>query len=130
MPRVVPRRSATDEPRAEDPGLRVSGPGVAPGREPPEEAAMVVVMKFEASEEQIERVAEMVREAGGEAFVSRGTVHTINGLLGGTGAVPVPAPEPAARRRSLYPGRQAVQDDRAGPTSGADDREGRDDARR
>jgi 3-deoxy-7-phosphoheptulonate synthase len=45
---------------------------------------MVVVMRFGASEEQIERVAEMVREAGGEAFVSRGTVHTIIGLVGDT----------------------------------------------
>jgi 3-deoxy-7-phosphoheptulonate synthase len=45
---------------------------------------MVVVMEFGASDEQIERVAEMVREAGGEAFVSRGTVHTIIGLVGDT----------------------------------------------
>jgi 3-deoxy-7-phosphoheptulonate synthase len=45
---------------------------------------MVVVMKFGATEEQIAVVAEMVREAGGEAFVSRGTVHTIIGLVGDT----------------------------------------------
>jgi 3-deoxy-7-phosphoheptulonate synthase len=45
---------------------------------------MVVVMKFGATDEQIERVAEMVRDAGGEAFVSRGTVHTIIGLVGDT----------------------------------------------
>jgi 3-deoxy-7-phosphoheptulonate synthase len=45
---------------------------------------MVVVMQFGATDEQIERVAEMVREAGGEAFVSRGTVHTIIGLVGDT----------------------------------------------
>ncbi|MEX0754427.1 MAG: 3-deoxy-7-phosphoheptulonate synthase [Actinomycetota bacterium] len=45
---------------------------------------MVVVMKFGATDEQIAAVAEMVREAGGEAFVSRGTVHTIIGLVGDT----------------------------------------------
>jgi len=46
---------------------------------------MVVVMQIGATDEQIETVAEMVREAGGEAFVSRGTVHTIIGLVGDTG---------------------------------------------
>ncbi len=45
---------------------------------------MVVVMKATATEGDIERVAEKVREAGGEAFVSRGTVHTIIGLVGDT----------------------------------------------
>ena len=45
---------------------------------------MVVVMQFGATDEQIERVSEMVRDAGGEAFVSRGTVHTIIGLVGDT----------------------------------------------
>lgn len=43
---------------------------------------MVVVMKRDASEADIEAVAERVRAAGGEAFVSRGTVHTIIGLVG------------------------------------------------
>jgi len=41
-------------------------------------------MQFGATDDQIERVAEMVRDAGGEAFVSRGTVHTIIGLVGDT----------------------------------------------
>jgi 3-deoxy-7-phosphoheptulonate synthase len=45
---------------------------------------MVVVMERGATDEQIERVADMVRDAGGEAFVSRGTVHTIIGLVGDT----------------------------------------------
>jgi 3-deoxy-7-phosphoheptulonate synthase len=45
---------------------------------------MVVVMEVGATDEQIGTVAEMVREAGGEAFVSRGTVHTIIGLVGDT----------------------------------------------
>jgi 3-deoxy-7-phosphoheptulonate synthase len=45
---------------------------------------MVVVMKKDASDADVERVAEKVREVGGEAFVSRGTVHTIIGLVGDT----------------------------------------------
>jgi len=45
---------------------------------------MVVVMEREASEADIEAVAERVRAAGGEAFVSRGAVHTIIGLVGDT----------------------------------------------
>ena len=43
---------------------------------------MVVVMSKDATDADIERVAEKVREVGGEAFVSRGTVHTIIGLVG------------------------------------------------
>ncbi|MGH2591456.1 MAG: 3-deoxy-7-phosphoheptulonate synthase, partial [Actinomycetota bacterium] len=45
---------------------------------------MVVVMRREATEADIEAVAERVRAAGGEAFVSRGAVHTIVGLVGDT----------------------------------------------
>jgi len=45
---------------------------------------MVVVMKREASEADVEAVSERVRAAGGEAFVSRGAVHTIIGLVGDT----------------------------------------------
>jgi 3-deoxy-7-phosphoheptulonate synthase len=45
---------------------------------------MVVVMKREASEADVEAVSERVRAAGGEAFVSRGAVHTIIGLVGET----------------------------------------------
>jgi len=45
---------------------------------------MVVVMKREATEADVEAVAERVRAAGGEAFVSRGAVHTIIGLVGDT----------------------------------------------
>ena len=45
---------------------------------------MVVVMKADATEADIEGVAERVRAVGGEAFVSRGTVHTIVGLVGDT----------------------------------------------
>jgi len=47
---------------------------------------MVVVMKKDAREADIERVSEKVRDAGGEAFVSRGAVHTIIGLVGDTAA--------------------------------------------
>ena len=45
---------------------------------------MVVVMKREATEADVEAVSERVRASGGEAFVSRGTVHTIIGLVGDT----------------------------------------------
>lgn len=45
---------------------------------------MVVVMKTEAADEDVERVCEKVREAGGEAFVSRGKYQTIIGLVGDT----------------------------------------------
>jgi 3-deoxy-7-phosphoheptulonate synthase len=45
---------------------------------------MVVVMRPDASDEEIQAVAERVRALGGEAFVSRGTVHTIIGLVGDT----------------------------------------------
>jgi len=45
---------------------------------------MVVVMRREATDADIEAVAERVRTTGGEAFVSRGTVHTIIGLVGDT----------------------------------------------
>jgi 3-deoxy-7-phosphoheptulonate synthase len=45
---------------------------------------MVVVMKQDATEADVEAVSERVRGAGGEAFVSRGAVHTIIGLVGDT----------------------------------------------
>src|SRR3970282_797286 len=45
---------------------------------------MVVVMTQEATEADIESVCEKVRAAGGEAFVSRGAVHTVVGLVGDT----------------------------------------------
>src|SRR5918992_6320518 len=45
---------------------------------------MVVVMKQDATEADIEAVSERVRGVGGEAFVSRGAVHTIVGLVGDT----------------------------------------------
>jgi 3-deoxy-7-phosphoheptulonate synthase len=43
---------------------------------------MVVVMAPGATEEQIARVAERVESSGGQAFVSRGVVRTIIGLVG------------------------------------------------
>jgi 3-deoxy-7-phosphoheptulonate synthase len=45
---------------------------------------MVVVMKQDATDSDIELVCEKVRNAGGEAFVSRGAVHTVVGLVGDT----------------------------------------------
>src|SRR6478672_10158439 len=43
---------------------------------------MVVVMAPDATEEQIARVTARVEETGGQAFVSRGVVRTIIGLVG------------------------------------------------
>ena len=45
---------------------------------------MVIVMEHSATDGDIEAVSERVRANGGEAFVSRGTVHTIIGLVGDT----------------------------------------------
>jgi 3-deoxy-7-phosphoheptulonate synthase len=43
---------------------------------------MVIVMTPEASAEDVERVVEKVESVGGEAFVSKGIVRTIIGLVG------------------------------------------------
>ena len=43
---------------------------------------MVVVMRPEATDEEIAHVVERVESVGGEAFVSRGVVRTIIGLVG------------------------------------------------
>ena len=43
---------------------------------------MVVVMTAEAGEAEVEGVVELVRGAGGDAFVSRGVSRTIVGLVG------------------------------------------------
>ena len=91
---------------------------------------MVVVMKADATDADIEAVAEKVRAAGGEAFVSRGTVHTIIGLVGRHRPVPDDPVQADAGRRSRDPGRQAVQDGRARPASRGDDGEGGDHAGR
>ena len=45
---------------------------------------MVVVMSQDATDSNIEAVCEKVRNAGGEAFVSRGAVHTVVGFVGDT----------------------------------------------
>jgi 3-deoxy-7-phosphoheptulonate synthase len=45
---------------------------------------MVVVMTQQATDADIEAVCEKVRNVGGEAFVSRGAVHTVVGLVGDT----------------------------------------------
>ena len=45
---------------------------------------MVVVMRTDAAEADVERVVERVREAGGDAFVSPGKFRTIIGLVGDT----------------------------------------------
>ena len=43
---------------------------------------MVVVMSPDATDEQIAHVVERVESVGGEAFVSKGVVRTIIGLVG------------------------------------------------
>ncbi len=43
---------------------------------------MVVVMAAEAGETEINGIVELVRGAGGDAFVSRGVSRTIVGLVG------------------------------------------------
>ena len=43
---------------------------------------MVVVMAAEATEADADNVADVVRGAGGEAFVSRGVTRTIIGVVG------------------------------------------------
>jgi 3-deoxy-7-phosphoheptulonate synthase len=43
---------------------------------------MVIVMSAEASEAEIDSVVDLVRKAGGDAFVSRGVSRTIIGLVG------------------------------------------------
>jgi 3-deoxy-7-phosphoheptulonate synthase len=45
---------------------------------------MVVVMKAGAAEDDVQGVADRVREAGGEAFIVRGRYRTIVGLVGDT----------------------------------------------
>jgi 3-deoxy-7-phosphoheptulonate synthase len=46
------------------------------------EDSMVVVMSSEATESDIDSVVDLVRTAGGDAFVSRGVSRTIVGLVG------------------------------------------------
>ncbi len=43
---------------------------------------MVVVMAPEATQEEIDGIVDLVRSAGGDAFVSRGVTRTIVGLVG------------------------------------------------
>src|SRR5262250_3719231 len=43
---------------------------------------MVVVMAADAEETDVEGIVDLVREAGGDAFVSRGVSRTIVGLVG------------------------------------------------
>src|SRR5215831_11539425 len=65
-------------PGPEGPGLvRCDRPAGATGGDP-----MVVVMAPEATQEDVDAIVELVRAAGGEAFVSRGVSRTIVGLVG------------------------------------------------
>ena len=49
---------------------------------PREEDPMVVVMAPEATQADVDGIVEVVRDAGGEAFVTRGVSRTIVGLVG------------------------------------------------
>ena len=82
---------------------------------------MVVVMTQEATEADIEAVCERARTAGGEAFVSEGTVHTVVGLVGDTERFEAVEWNAAARRRPRHQDRQGLQDGRARPAPDADD---------
>jgi 3-deoxy-7-phosphoheptulonate synthase len=57
-------------------------PGAFAVTEGKENATMVIVMAPEAGQRDIDSVVELVRAAGGEAFVSRGVSRTIIGLVG------------------------------------------------
>src|SRR6478736_1010282 len=61
---------------------RRTGPARGTTQQSRGDTAMVVVMTPEATDEDIARVVEKVEEVGGEAFVSKGVVRTIIGLVG------------------------------------------------
>ena len=67
-----------------------------------------------------------MRNAGGEAFVSRGTVHTMIGLVGDTERFQAIPFTQMRGRRPRDPGRQALQDGRTRPAPRGDDGEGGD----
>src|SRR3984957_10733473 len=54
----------------------------APAAAPREEDPMVVVMAPEATQADVDGIVDVVRDAGGEAFVTRGVSRTIVGLVG------------------------------------------------
>src|SRR6266571_2997391 len=61
------------------------GPGLVCCDRPPEQIRrrpMVVVMAPEATQQDVDAVVDLVRAAGGAAFVSRGVSRTIVGLVG------------------------------------------------
>ena len=65
---------------------------------------MVVVMAPEATQEDVDAIVDLVRTAGGEAFVSRGVSRTIVGLVGDVDAVRHAQPAQPQRRRSTWCG--------------------------
>ena len=82
---------------------------------------MVVVMTQEATEADIEAVCERARTAGGEAFVSKGTVHTVVGLVGDTERFEAVAWAQLPGVAHVDQDRQGVQDGRRRPAPHADD---------
>jgi 3-deoxy-7-phosphoheptulonate synthase len=81
---------------------------------------MVVVMGPKASDEDIARVVEIVEDAGGDAFVSRGKHRTIIGLVGDTErfmALPIPGmPGVESVMRIGKPYKIVARESRAEPT--------------
>src|SRR6516164_8833740 len=67
-----------DKPRASRPGACLLSTPASSARGDP----MVVVMAPEATQEDVDVIVDLVRDAGGEAFVSRGVSRTIVGLVG------------------------------------------------
>src|SRR5215831_13308202 len=99
-------------PGPEGPGLvRCDRPAGATGGDP-----MVVVMAPEATQEDVDAIVELVRAAGGEAFVSRGVSRTIVGLVGDVGRWRADRPGHAHRDRRPVRGGVA----RADADGGAD----------
>jgi 3-deoxy-7-phosphoheptulonate synthase len=68
--------------RQETPSPRPEWPGAFVIIEMSKEDEMVIVMAPEATRTDVDSVVELVRAAGGEAFVSRGVSRTIIGLVG------------------------------------------------
>ncbi|MGZ4190783.1 MAG: 3-deoxy-7-phosphoheptulonate synthase, partial [Actinomycetota bacterium] len=81
---------------------------------------MVVVMSPKASDEDIARVVDMVEDAGGDAFVSRGKHRTIIGLVGDTErfmALPIPGmPGVESVMRIGKPYKLVARESKAEPT--------------
>src|SRR4029077_6739206 len=84
-------RATVKKPRAGRPGASFmsdtphhAGPAssAAPGGAPNTGEPMVVVMAPDATQADLDGIVDLVRGAGGEAFITRGVSRTIVGLVG------------------------------------------------